>query len=71
MLSNFGTERMKFGDEKSLNGQELYNQKVRVDPETGIEAPVITGQGHRNTHSIAEIREIDGRTIPVWYHKYT
>lgn len=32
MLSNFAPERVKFGDKKSLKGQELYNQKNGIDP---------------------------------------
>ena len=57
MLSNFGTERMKFGDEKSLNGQELYNQKVRVDPETGIAPPVVHGTGlQKHTFNYWDLR---------------
>ena len=52
MLSNFAPNRMKFGDEKSLKGQKLYkrNRKVRVDPETGITPPVVTGQDYK-THT--------------------
>ena len=50
MLSNFTPERVKFGDEKSLKGQELYNRKVRVNPETGTASPVVTGQDYKNTH---------------------
>ena len=67
MLSNFAPERAKFGDEKSLKGQELYNRKVRVNPETGIAPPVVTRQDYKNTHSITGICGIDGRTIPMWY----
>ena len=67
MLSNFAPERVKFGDEKSLKGQELYNRKVRVDPETGIAPPVVTGTDFRNTHSITGFCGIDERTIPIWY----
>ena len=67
MLSNFAPERVKFGNEKSLKGQELYNRKVRVDPETGVAPPVVTGQDYKNTHSITRFCGIDGRMIPIWY----
>ena len=67
MLSHFAPERVKFGDEKSLKGQELYNRKVRVDPETGVAPPVVTGQDFKNTHSITGFCGIDCRTNPIWY----
>ena len=67
MLSHFAPDRVKFGDEKSLKGQELYNRKVRVDPETGVAPPVITGQDFRNTHSITGLCGISRRTIHIWY----
>ena len=64
MLSNSAPERVKFGDKKSLKGQELYNRKVRVDPETGIAPHVVTGQDYKNTHSITGICGIDRKNDP-------
>ena len=44
MLSHFAPKSVKFSNKKSLKNQKLYNQKVCVEPETGIVLPVITGQ---------------------------
>lgn len=41
MLSHIAPERVKFGDEKSLKGQELYNRDVRRNPITN-EVPATT-----------------------------
>ena len=67
MLSHFSPERVKFGDEKSLKGQELYCRNVRRDPETGEIPPIMTGPDFRNTHSITGFCGIDTRTNLIWY----
>ena len=60
-------ERIKFGDEKSLNGQELFCRKVRRNPLTGLVPPVITDPDFRNSHSITGFCGMDSRTNAVWY----
>ncbi|KAL7554535.1 hypothetical protein ACHAWF_018025 [Thalassiosira exigua] len=67
MLSHFAPERVKFGDEKSLKGQELYSKKVRRDPETGDVPVVATPSDFRNTYSITGFCSIDQRTNPIFY----
>ena len=67
MLSHFSPERVKFGDEKLLKGQDLYNRQVRVNPMTGVAAPIITDPDFRNTHSITGFCSIDPRTTPMWF----
>ena len=52
MLSHFAPHRVKFGDEKSLKGQELFLRYVRRNPATGHVAPIMTESDFRNTHSV-------------------
>ena len=67
MLSHFSPWRVKFGDEKLLKGQEVYNRKVRRDPRTG-KIPVMTATpDFRNTHAITGFCGIDESTNPVWF----
>ena len=65
LLSHFSPWRVKFGDEKLLKGQEVYNRKVRRDPRTG-KIPVMTATpDFRNTHAITGFCGIDESTNPV------
>jgi len=67
MLSHIAPERVKFGDEKSLKGQELYNRDVRRNPITNEVPAIVTDSNFRNTHSITGFCGIDRRTNPIWY----
>ena len=73
MLSWHSPERVKFGDEKCLKGQELFNRRVRRNPITGEVCSFPTPSDFRNTHSITGFCGIDRGTKPVWYriHKET
>lgn len=59
--------RVKFGDEKSLKGQELYPRKVRKDPLTGLAPDVMVDSDFRNTHSITGIISYSPDVVPFWY----
>ena len=67
MLSHLAPHRIKFGDQKSLKGQELFLRLVRKNPSTGEVAPIMTTSDFRNTHSITGFCSIDERSVPVWY----
>lgn len=51
--------RVKFGDEKLLKGQELYNRNVRRDPYSGVIPPVYTSPDFRNTYAMTGFCGID------------
>jgi len=59
--------RFKFGDEKSLKGEELFNRKVRPDPLTGIVPPVIADSDFRNTYCIMGFCGVDPMSAPFQY----
>ena len=59
--------RLKFGDEKLLKGVELYNRKVRKDPDTGEVPFVVTKGDFRNTYCITGFMGIDPETASFWY----
>ena len=67
MLSHLAPHRIKFGDKKSLKGQELFLRLVRKNPSTGEVAPIMTTSDFRNTHSITGFCGIDERSVPVWH----
>lgn len=73
MLSQIAPQRVKFGDEKLIKGQELYSRLVRRDPRTGDVPDIYTDGDFRNTHTLTGFCCIDSRTNPVWYriHKET
>jgi len=62
-------EKVLFVDEKHLKGQELFSQKVRRCPITGIVPVVMTDSDFHNTHSITAFCSINRRKVkPVWFH---
>ena len=65
-------KRLKFGDEKLLKGQELFNRRVRRNPITGEIPPVLTSPDFRNTYTITGFCGIDTTVCPVWFdiHQY-
>lgn len=60
-------KRLKFGDEKLLKAQDLYNRKVRRNPITGEIPPVLTSPDFRNTYTITGFCGIDPSVLPLWF----
>lgn len=58
--------RLKFGDEKCLKGQEVYNRKVRRHPFTGQVPHLLTNSDFRNTYSLTGFCGIDRRSSAVF-----
>ena len=57
-----------FVDEKHLKGEELFSQKVRKDPTTGVTPVVLTDSDFRNTHCITAFCSINRtKASPVWF----
>jgi len=56
--------RLKFCDEKHLKGAEIYNQKCRRDPLTGVVADLPTDSDFRNTWTIIGFCGYDMSTVP-------
>lgn len=67
MASHYAPQRVRFGDEKSLKGQELFGRDVRRNPITGEVPPIITDPDFRNTHSLSGFVGINRDTNPIWY----
>mmetsp|Transcript_26591 Transcript_26591/g.40981 ORF Transcript_26591/g.40981 Transcript_26591/m.40981 type:complete len:142 (+) Transcript_26591:650-1075(+) len=67
-VSTIDPSRIKFGDEKHLKGQELFNRKVRRDVLTGVVPASLTTSDFRNTYTITGFCGIDPRSTPVWYN---
>ena len=68
IIERIDPSRIKFGDEKHLKGQELYNRKVRRDPITGLIPPTYTNGDFRNTYAVTGFCGIDPYSTPVWYN---
>lgn len=58
--------RLKFGDEKSLKGKEVFNRKVRRNPLTGEIPPLVTTPDFTNSYSLTGFCGIDRRSSAVW-----
>ncbi len=56
--------RLKFVDEKSLKGAEIFNRKVRRDPITGEVPSIITDSDFRNTYTIIGLCGVDTGEVP-------
>jgi len=50
--------RFKFGDEKHLDGAEIYKKKVRGDPFTGIVPSILVGGDFRKRYNINAIMSL-------------
>ena len=59
--------RIKYGDEKLLKGQELFNRKVRRDPFTGEIPAVYTSPDFRNTYALTGFCGIDTRSPALFF----
>lgn len=67
-LFNLHPEKIKFVDEKHLRGEELFAQKVRRDPCSGLVPIVLVDPDFRNTHNITAFCSINRQNVaPVWY----
>ena len=67
ILSNLNPARVKFGDEKSLKGSELFARLNRVHPVSGYIPPVYTTSDFRNTYAITGLCGIDPYAPPVFW----
>jgi hypothetical protein len=59
--------RLKFGNEKPLKGEDLFNWKGRADPLNGEREPIIVDSDFWNTHNIIGICGIAHDTAPFVY----
>ena len=66
ILAKINPYRIKFGDEKSLKGREVFNRKVRRNPLTGEIPPIPTNPDFTNTYSLIGFCGIDRRSTPVF-----
>ena len=66
LISRVDPSRIKFGDEKSLKGKEVFNRKVRRNPLTGEVPPLFTTPDLTNTYSLTGFCGIDKRSTAVW-----
>ena len=58
---------LKFGDEKPLKGEDLFNRKGRANPLNGEREPIIVALDFRNTYNIIGICGISWDTAPMAY----
>ena len=66
IIANVNPHRIKFGDEKSLKGREVFNRKVRQNPLTGEVPPIRTTPDFTNTYSLTGFCGIDRRSSPIF-----
>ena len=64
-IAQIDPRRIKYGDEKLLKGQEIFNKKVRRHPLTGIVPATFTTPDFRNTYSIIGFCGINKQSTPV------
>jgi hypothetical protein len=60
--------RLKFVDEKSLKGAEIFNRKVRRDPITKEVQPIYTDPDFRNTYTIIGFCGVDTSTAAFFFN---
>jgi transposase len=65
IISKIDPRRIKFGDEKHLEGSELYCRKVRKNVFTGEVPGIMAHPDFRNVYSIVGFCSIDTRVSPV------
>jgi len=66
VIAHIDPHRIKFGDEKSLKGKEVFNRKVRRHPMTGEIPPLYTTPDLTNTYSLTGFCGIDRRSTAVF-----
>ncbi|KAL7471199.1 hypothetical protein ACHAXS_011463 [Conticribra weissflogii] len=67
VVSTLCPVRVKFGDEKSLKGADLFNRLVRRNPLTGEIPNITTNPDFRNTYAITGFCGINRNTNPMWF----
>ena len=65
-MKHFTPGRVKFGDEKSLKGSEIFARMNRAHPVTGIVPANVATSDFRNTYSITGFCGIDPYVAPVF-----
>jgi len=68
LVLSLDPRRLKFADEKSLKGAEIFNRKVRKDPLTGVVKPILTDPDFRNTYTIIGFCGVDPSTVPFFFN---
>lgn len=58
--------RLKFGDEKHLDGADLYKRKARSDPLTGESSGIMVTGDFRNRYNINAIMGLDPNKPPLF-----
>jgi hypothetical protein len=66
-IARISPERLKYGNENSLKGKDIFNKKARRDVLMGLVPPTMTDPDLRNTYSIIGICGISKRSSPVRY----
>ena len=68
VISKIAPERIKFGDEKHLKGDEIFNRKVRRNPITGQVPEMLVTPDFRNRYNLTGFCSINPSTTPsaVW-----
>jgi hypothetical protein len=66
ILAKINPHRIKFGDEKSLKGREVFNCKVWRNPLTGEIPPIKTNPDFTNAYSLTGFCGIDRRSTVVF-----
>ena len=68
LIADISPERIKFGDEKHLKGDEVFNRKVRRNPLTGEVPEMIVSPDFRNRYNLTGFCSINPRTTrkAVW-----
>ena len=67
VISAVNPGAIKFGDEKHLEGKDLYNRKVRKSVLTGEVPAILTHPDFRERYTIVGFCGIDPRVSPVRY----
>ncbi|KAL7534650.1 hypothetical protein ACHAXR_006021 [Thalassiosira sp. AJA248-18] len=68
LIASIDPERIKFGDEKHLKGDEIFNRKVRRNPLTGEVPEMTVDPDFRNRYNLTGFCSINPRTTrqAVW-----
>ena len=67
VITLMNPDRIKFGDEKHLEGNVLYSRKVRKNVHTGEVPGIMTHPDFRQRYTIVGFCGIDPRVSPVRY----
>ena len=67
IIVHIAPERLVYGDEKLLKGQELFNRKTRRNVITGVAPPNYVDSDFRNTYSITGFCSVNPNKTPVCF----